>query len=74
MNLDDLNIIEIENEATFHRTPELKHNLDIILRKPGIYPVDEIAKLNPPSKNFLKYLYKPEEIDLEKVPKYIPPS
>lgn len=31
LNLDDINILNIENEETFHRTPQLAHNLDIIL-------------------------------------------
>ena len=44
IDLDNINIIDIENSETFHRTPILQHNLDIIVKNPGIYKMSEIAK------------------------------
>ena len=43
MSLDDINIINIENEETFHKVPKLAHNLDKIVLKPGIYSMDAMA-------------------------------
>ena len=57
LNLDELNNIEIENEETFYRVPRLQHELDIIVHKPGIYSVDEFAKVQDDGGKFIKYLY-----------------
>jgi hypothetical protein len=43
VSLDDINIINIENEETFHKVPKLAHNLDKIVLKPGIYSMDAMA-------------------------------
>lgn len=43
VNLDDINIINIENEETFHKVPELAHHLEKIVLKPGIYSMDAMA-------------------------------
>jgi hypothetical protein len=74
LNLNEINVINIENEETFHKVPTLAHNLDIIVNKPGIYPMEEIAKLQPDSGAFLKKVYSPQEVDLSKVPPFTPPS
>ena len=74
LNLDELNNIEIENEETFYRVPRLQHELDIIVHKPGIYSVDEFAKVQDDGGKFIKYLYQPEEIKINDIPSYIPPS
>ena len=47
VNLDDVNIINIENTDTFDRTPQLAHNLNTVVHKPGIYPIDSLAPLQP---------------------------
>lgn len=31
LDLDDINIVNISNEATFHKVPRLAHNLDVIV-------------------------------------------
>ena len=31
LNLDEINVINIENEETFHRTPKLAHSLELVL-------------------------------------------
>lgn len=44
--MSDLNIVDIENESTFHKTPKLAHNLDFILNHPGrVFSMEEVAKL-----------------------------
>lgn len=45
ISLDDVNIINIENEQTFHRVPKLAHHLEHIVYKPGLYSMDSIATL-----------------------------
>ncbi|KAL4427251.1 hypothetical protein ABPG74_011487 [Tetrahymena malaccensis] len=72
--LDDVNIINIENEQTFHRVPKLMHNLDQVVYKPGLYKLEDIAQLQPDGGEFLKYIPQPDEIDFDRIPPYIPPS
>jgi len=74
VNLDDVNIVNIENDETFHRTPKLAHNLDVILRRPGIYPIESLLPLQPDGGKFLKNIYQPDQIDFDRIPPYVPPS
>lgn len=76
LNLDDINYIEIENPETFHRVPRLEHALDAIVHKPGIYTMEEMAKAQPKDEGgrFLRYIAQPEEINMDRIPEYIPPS
>lgn len=72
--LDDLNIINIENEATFHRVPKLAHGLENIVLKPGIYSLQEMGMLQKDGGKYLSKVYDPSEIEWTKIPDYIPPS
>ena len=74
INMDDVNIINIENEETFHRIPKLAHNLEAILRKPGIYPIEPFLPMQSDGGKFLKNISQPDELDFSKIPPYIPPS
>lgn len=74
VNLNDINIVNIENEETFHKIPKLAHNLDVILRKPGVYPIESVIPLQKDGGHFLRNIYQPDDIDLSRVPPYIPPS
>ena len=74
INLNDINRIDIENEGTFHRVPYLEHNLDLIVKNPGIYPMSEMAKVQPDSGDFLRTILQPEQIDMDRIPPYTPPS
>jgi hypothetical protein len=72
--LDDLNIIHIENESTFHRVPKLMHGLENVVKKPGLYSLEQIAKLQKDGGEYLKNIIYPENIDYDRIPPYIPPS
>jgi hypothetical protein len=74
INLNDINRIDIENEDTFHRVPYLEHNLDLIVKNPGIYPMSEMAKVQPDRGEFLRTIMDPSEIDMDRIPPYTPPS
>ncbi|EGR34709.1 mitochondrial mRNA processing protein, putative [Ichthyophthirius multifiliis] len=74
LSLDDCNIINIENESTFHRVPKLQHELENVVHYPGIYFMDEIAKIQKDQGKFLRNIPQPDEIDFDKIPLYIPPS
>jgi len=74
LNLDDLNVINIENEETFHRVPQLAHNLDHVVQTPGIYTIDEISKLQPDAGQYLRKIPNSEDVNFDEIPPYIPPS
>ncbi|KRX00122.1 hypothetical protein PPERSA_10621 [Pseudocohnilembus persalinus] len=77
LDLSDLNIVEIENLQTFHKTPKLAHNLNMILKQPGnVFPVEEMMKLqkDKESADFLKNIVQPDQVDFNAMPPYIPPS
>ena len=74
LNLDDLNVINIENEETFYRVPKLTHSLDCVVQKPGIYTLDEVGKLQQDKGKYLKTIPPNEDVNLDKIPPYIPPS
>ena len=72
--LDDLNIIHIENESTFHRVPKLTHGLEHVVRKPGLYSIEQIAKLQKDGGAYLRNVTYPDQIDYNRIPPYTPPS
>ena len=72
--LDDLNIIHIENESTFHRVPKLTHGLENVVRKPGLYSIEQIAKLQKDGGAYLRNVTYPDQIDYNRIPSYTPPS
>lgn len=74
VNLNDINIVNIENEETFHKIPKLAHNLDVILRKPGVYPIESLIPLQADGGHFLKNIVSPDDVDVDRIPPYIPPS
>ena len=74
LNLDDINVINIENEETFHRVPKLTHNLDCVVQKPGIYTMNEIGKLQPDGGKYLKTIPNSDDVNFDRIPAYIPPS
>jgi len=74
LNMLDMNIVEIENEETLSRLPHLHHHLDKITEKPGIYTMEEMAKLQPDKGAFLRRIYQPDEVALDRIPEYVPPS
>lgn len=74
LNLDDINVINIENEETFHRVPQLAHNLDHVVQTPGIYSIEEISKLQPDGGTFLRKIPNVEDVSFDEIPPYIPPS
>ncbi len=45
LDLDEINMVNIENEATFYKVPKLAHNLDICVHKPGIYTAEDMSAL-----------------------------
>ena len=45
LKLDDLNIVNIESEESIDIIPRLNPHLEFIVKKPAIYPVNEIKKL-----------------------------
>lgn len=74
LDLDELNILNIENLETFHRVPKLQHNLDRLVHRPGIYTMKEVAKLQEDKGEFLKNIPKLENLAMDHIPEYIPPS
>jgi hypothetical protein len=59
-------------EGKFNRPPALKHNLHKIIRVDGIYPVDEVVKLNGSS--FIKTIPPHNDEIMSRFPAYKPPS
>lgn len=57
IDFSDLGTIEIENPLNFHLIPTLAHNLEVVVKNPGIYPVEEISKLLPDKGTYLRKIY-----------------
>lgn len=74
LNLDELNILNIENMDTFYRVPKLQHNLDQLVHRPGIYTMQEVSKLQEDKGEFLRNIPKVEDLAMDQIPEYIPPS
>jgi hypothetical protein len=43
--LSDMNIVYYNNDDTLNKSSRLEHGLEAIVRKPGIYSVQEMAQL-----------------------------
>lgn len=52
----------------------MKNNIDIVLKKPGIYPTSEIVKLNPQNYTFFNRLPTYSQINEDCIPPYYPPG
>lgn len=74
-DLSNLNIVNIENESLLNKlVPELAHGLENIVFRPGIYTMDEMAKIQPDGGVFLRNIPQVEDVDMSRIPPFIPPS
>ncbi len=65
LDFSENNQINIEDTETFHRIPRLAHHLEQVVHRPGIYHIDEIAKLQKDKGQFLRKVYQTEDLDLD---------
>lgn len=75
ISLEDLSTEAMNDETQWSKIPELCHNLKSIVEHPGIYKLEDIKhSIGEKNYNFLKNVQKPEEIDMDQIPPYTPPS